>query len=153
MQAAVAGWLIVSNSLGVSSRVCVCDGRSFDPDHDGHTQLLADGPPLLIEDVLLQEPKNNSTAALSPHAPILPIDPYNPLCDSRFTNFFGLNGLPRSGWTMVRSHRRGTPSDRAPHVEHPFTVRETLTGQMSTKVGAVRTVGVRAVEGLGSACQ
>lgn len=44
---------------------------------------------------------------------------------------------------LQRSHRRGTPSDRAwAHVEHPFTVRSNLTGQMSTKVGAIPCVSI-----------
>jgi hypothetical protein len=51
----------------------------LDPGHDGEPQVLLCRPFLSVEDVFCWSAKNDSIAALSPHAPTRPTDPVNPL--------------------------------------------------------------------------
>ena len=51
---------------------------ALDPGDDGQPQLLAGGPALAVQDVLLQQAKKDSMAALSPQAPTRPMDPVRP---------------------------------------------------------------------------
>ena len=47
----------------------------LDPDDDRQAESCAGLPPPAVEDVLCSRLKNDSIAALSAHAPTLPIDP------------------------------------------------------------------------------
>lgn len=49
--------------------------RSFRSSRDGEAQFLSGEPPLTVQDVFCSCEKNDSIAALSAHAPTLPIDP------------------------------------------------------------------------------
>ena len=51
-------------------------------------------------------------AALSPHAPVRPIDPIKPLRCNAFTNFFERNWLPRSECTIVPAGSRSADTAR-----------------------------------------
>ncbi|SDZ07727.1 hypothetical protein SAMN05216215_104552 [Saccharopolyspora shandongensis] len=64
-------------------------------------QFLAGAPPPGVENVLLQQGKSDSIAALSPHAPTLPMDPASWWRRSSRRNFFDRNWLPRSERTIM----------------------------------------------------
>jgi hypothetical protein len=50
----------------------------LNPGHDGEPQLLLGFPSLTIQDVILEQAKNYSMAALSPQALTRPIEPARP---------------------------------------------------------------------------
>jgi hypothetical protein len=74
---------------------------ALDPGDDRRPQLLASGPALPVEHVLLQQREKDSIAALSPQAPTRPIEPTRPLLTRVRTKAFERNWLPRSEWTTV----------------------------------------------------
>ena len=83
---------------------------AFDPGDDRDAQFLAGGPAAAVEDVLLQQAKKDSMAALSPAAPTRPIEPTMSWRLSARTNFRLRNCDPRSVCRMqpATSPRRAT---------------------------------------------
>jgi hypothetical protein len=50
----------------------------LNPGDDGQAEFFAGVSASCVENVLLQQGENDSIAALSPHAPTRPIDPFSP---------------------------------------------------------------------------
>ena len=68
----------------------------LDPGDDGNTEILSRLPALAVKTFFWSKEKNDSMAALSPHAPTRPIDPVRPLCFKVRTNSLLRNWDPRS---------------------------------------------------------
>jgi len=139
---------------------------AFDPGDDRQAQLLAGGPALSVENVLCSSEKNDSLAALSPHAATRPIDPSRPLLLSVRTNAWDRNwadstgrrntlivevlmGRP-AGWMTALTGRSpmkspGAPSHRR-EVEREFwreIAKGLLAEEAALAVGASQAVGAR----------